>query len=85
MGFTRLNGEAFEAQCNARIVEPTSRLDSLRILADLGLGTIDQNKLYRSLAKATEQAFALNHNYQSFWNSQQPEQSNYCNGISGGD
>ncbi len=57
VGFTRLNDETFEALCIARIVEPTSKLDSLRVLADLGVGPIDQNKLYRSLAKATDQDY----------------------------
>lgn len=57
VGFTRLEDETFEALCIARIVEPTSKLDSLRVLADLGVGPIDQNKLYRSLARATDQDF----------------------------
>lgn len=57
LGFTRLNDEAFEALCIARIVEPTSKLDSLRVLVDLGVGQIDQNKLYRSLAKAADQDY----------------------------
>lgn len=57
VGFTRLNDETFEALCIARIVEPTSKLDSLRVLADLGVGPIDQNKLYRSLAKAADQDY----------------------------
>jgi hypothetical protein len=57
LGFTRLKDEAFEALCLARIVEPTSKLDSLRVLADLGVGPIDQNKLYRSLAKAADQDY----------------------------
>jgi hypothetical protein len=57
VGFTRLNDEAFEALCIARIVEPTSKLDSLRVLADLGVESIDQNKLYRSLAKAVDQDY----------------------------
>ncbi len=57
VGFNRLNDEAFEALCIARIVEPTSKLDSLRVLADLGVGPIDQNKLYRSLAKAADQDY----------------------------
>ena len=52
LGFTRLEDEIFEVLCIARIVEPTSKLDSLRVLADLGVGHIDQNKLYRCLAKA---------------------------------
>jgi tetratricopeptide (TPR) repeat protein len=57
VGFTKLNDEAFEALCIARIVEATSKLDSLRVLADLGVGPIDQNKLYRSLAKAADQDY----------------------------
>lgn len=52
IGFNRLEDEAFKALCLARIVEPTSKIDSLRVLADLGVEPIDQNKLYRSLAKA---------------------------------
>jgi hypothetical protein len=53
VGFTRLNDEVFEALCITRIVEPTSKIDSLRVLADLGVASIDQNKLYRCLAKVT--------------------------------
>lgn len=52
IGFNRLKDEAFKALCLARIVEPTSKIDTLRVLADLGVDPIDQNKLYRSLAKA---------------------------------
>jgi transposase len=52
IGFNRLEDEAFKALCFARIVEPTSKIDTLRVLADLGVDPIDQNKLYRSLAKA---------------------------------
>ena len=57
LGFIKLEDETFEALCIARIVEPTSKLDSLRVLADLGLSHIDQNKLYRSLARATDQDY----------------------------
>ena len=52
IGFSRLKDEAFKALCLARIVEPTSKIDTIRVLADLGVDPIDQNKLYRSLAKA---------------------------------
>ena len=55
VGFTELNDEVFEALCIARIVEPTSKLDSLRVLADLGVSPI--NQLYRSLAKAADQDY----------------------------
>ena len=57
LGFDQLNDEVFEALCLARIVEPSSKLDSLRILADLGLVKFDQNKLYRCLAKAADQNY----------------------------
>lgn len=52
IGFDRLKDEVFKALCLARIVEPTSKIDALRILSDLGVDSIDQNKLYRCLAKA---------------------------------
>ncbi|MDD3473669.1 MAG: IS1634 family transposase [Syntrophaceae bacterium] len=53
LGFTKLEDEIFELLCIARIVEPTSKLDSVRVLVDLGIGHIDRNKLYRCLAKAS--------------------------------
>ena len=59
LGFSKLEDEVFEALCIARIVEPTSKLDSLRVLADMGIGPIDRNKLYRSLAKAAEQDYRM--------------------------
>lgn len=52
IGFNKLKDKAFKVLCLARIVEPASKIDTLRVLADLGVGPIDQNKLYRSLAKA---------------------------------
>jgi hypothetical protein len=51
-GFNQLEDEGFEALCIARIVEPVSKLDSLRVLADLDVARFDRNKLYRSLVKA---------------------------------
>jgi transposase len=54
LGFDQLKDEVFEAFCLARIVEPTSKLDSLRVLDDLGVDPIDRNQLYRSLVKASK-------------------------------
>jgi hypothetical protein len=54
LGFDQLNDNVFEALCLARIVEPTSKLDSLRVLDDLGVDPIDRNQLYRSLVKASK-------------------------------
>lgn len=49
LGFNVLADEVFALLCIARIVEPTSKLDSLRVLSDLGVDNIDRNRLYRSL------------------------------------
>lgn len=57
LGFNQLDDDVFEALCIARIVEPVSKLDSLRVLADLGVDRFDRNKLYRSLVKAGEQDY----------------------------
>jgi hypothetical protein len=57
LGFDRLGDEVFEALCIARIVEPTSKLDSLRVLADLGVDPINRNRLYRCLVKAASQEY----------------------------
>ena len=54
LGFDQLNDEVFKALCLARIVEPTSKLDSLRVLDDLGVEPLDRNQLYRSLVKASK-------------------------------
>jgi transposase len=57
LGFNRLGDEVFEALCLTRIVEPTSKLDSLRVLADLGVDPINRNRLYRCLVKAASQDY----------------------------
>ena len=57
LGFNKLGDDVFEALCIARIVEPTSKLDSLRVLADLGVDHFKKTTLFRSLAKAGEQDY----------------------------
>lgn len=54
IGFDQLNDEVFEALCLSRIIEPTSKLDSIRVMADMGIELIDRNKLYRCLEGVTE-------------------------------
>ena len=44
LGFSQLGDLNFSNLCIARIVEPTSKLDSLRVLADLGIGNIDRKE-----------------------------------------
>lgn len=57
LGFSRLEDFDFTNLCIARIVEPTSKLDSLRVLADLGIKNIGRNQLYRCLQKVVDQNY----------------------------
>ena len=57
LGFHQIEDDVFEALCIVRIVEPVSKLDSLRVMEDLGVARFDRNKLYRSLIKAGEQNY----------------------------
>lgn len=49
LGFSQLNDSDFASLCIARIVEPTSKLDSLRVLADMGITSLSKSRLHRSL------------------------------------
>ena len=49
LGFDQLKDDIFTYLCVARIVEPTSKLDSLRVLAELGVSGLSKNRLYRCL------------------------------------
>ncbi len=51
LGFDQLADEDFAYLCVARLVEPTSKLDSLRVLTDLGITGINEDKLYRCLQR----------------------------------
>jgi hypothetical protein len=49
LGFNKIRDDVFTLLCLARIVEPTSKLDSLRVLSELGVTGLSKNKLYRCL------------------------------------
>lgn len=51
LGFNRLEDDIFTYLCVARIVEPTSKLDSLRVLTELGVTGLSKNRLYRCLGQ----------------------------------
>jgi len=51
LGFNQLRDDIFSDLCVARIVEPTSKLDSLRVLAELGVRGLSKNRLYRCLGQ----------------------------------
>jgi transposase len=57
LGFSGIDDEVFESLCIARIVEPTSKIDSLRILEDLGAEKWNRGKLYRTLDRASGQDY----------------------------
>jgi transposase len=51
LGFDQLKDDIFAYLCIARIVEPTSKLDSLRVMAELGVTRLSKNRLYRCLGQ----------------------------------
>jgi len=57
LGFSKLDDDYFAYLCIARIVEPTSKLDSLRVLADLGIRTLSKDRLYRCLSRVITQNY----------------------------
>lgn len=54
LGFDRLGDEAFRAMVLARIIEPTSKDDSLRVLAEIGVRCPSVRTLYRSLKRCQD-------------------------------
>lgn len=57
LGFAQLEDPDFTNLCIARIVEPTSKLDSLRVLIDLGIDDLSKDRLYRCLQKVIEKDY----------------------------
>ncbi len=53
LGFDEINDEIFKHLVIARIVEPVSKLDSIRVLEELGINKISKDQIYRSLLKTT--------------------------------
>lgn len=57
LGFNTLDDPDFAYLCIARIGEPTSKLDSLRVLSDLGIEGISKDRLYRCLVRVIEKDY----------------------------
>ena len=57
LGFDQLKDDIFAYWCVARIVEPSSKLDSLRVLAELGVTGISKNRLYRCLGQVIARSY----------------------------
>jgi len=53
LGFDVIGDEVFRDLVIARLVEPTSKLDAARVLADLGVDTLSYRTIQRHLAKSS--------------------------------
>ena len=59
LGFALLGDDLFALLCLARIVEPVSKLDSLRVLADLGVSGLSDDQLYRCLRRVVTKDYRI--------------------------
>ena len=57
LGFGAVGDEAFAQLVLARIVEPTSKADSLRVLDDLGIAQASLRTMFRSLRRAQDRDY----------------------------
>lgn len=51
LGFDALADEVFESLVAARVIEPTSKADTLRVLSEVGVPAPHENTLYKCLAR----------------------------------
>lgn len=54
LGFDELQDAIFKHLVIARIVEPVSKLDSIRVLEELGISGVSKDQIYRSLVRIKE-------------------------------
>ena len=57
LGFDAVADEAFKQLVLARIIEPTSKADSLRVLDEVGVEHASLRTMFRSLARAQERGY----------------------------
>lgn len=57
LGFGVLDDEVFKQLVVARIIEPTSKLDTIRVLSNLGLDAPSNSGIHRALKRAIELDF----------------------------
>lgn len=57
LGFDQVGDEVFAQLVAARIVEPTSKLDTIRVLADLGVSAPHRNTLSNSLRRCVQRDY----------------------------
>lgn len=57
LGFGRIGDEVFEQLVLARIIEPTSKLDTIRVLHDLGLDAPTNSTIHRALRRSIDKDY----------------------------
>ena len=57
LGFTEIDDEAFRALVLGRIIEPTSKLDTIRVLNDIGVGSPSLSTFRRCLKRTIERGY----------------------------
>ncbi|WP_310964041.1 IS1634 family transposase [Nocardioides terrisoli] len=57
LGFDAIDDEAFAQLVLARIIEPTSKADSVRVLNEIGAPTVSLRTMFRSLQRAQERDY----------------------------
>lgn len=57
LGFSDLEDEVFEQLVLARVIEPTSKLDTIRVLSGLGLDAPSNSGIHRALRRANEDGY----------------------------
>lgn len=57
LGFDQLRDAAFQQLVLGRIIEPTSKADTIRVLDELGIERVSRRTLFASLARARERDY----------------------------
>jgi hypothetical protein len=57
LGFDELGDDAFQALVLARIIEPTSKADSIRVLAEVGIVPPSLRTIFRSLGRCIDRDY----------------------------
>lgn len=57
LGFDVIDDEAFKQLVLARLIEPTSKADSLRVLEEIGIESASLRTMFRSLARAEREGY----------------------------
>ncbi len=57
LGFDVLGDEAFREMVLARIIEPTSKADTIRVLSEIGIAPVSLRTLFRSLGRCQERDY----------------------------